>query len=109
MNIALLEVILLKIAIIGGGSIGLLVAGYLAPKHDVHLIVNRQAQVESIQKKGLQLKKQGQYTIIKEMTVGRMNMENLFEADVYIVCVKQPQLQKVLPFIESLPLSIPVI
>ena len=87
-----------KIAVIGGGSIGLLVSSYLAKSHDVSLYVRRIEQQKRINENQIHLLKDSASNQIVE--VPAFSIEQLrSNHDLYIICVKQPQLKEVLePF-----------
>lgn len=94
----------MKIGIIGGGSVGLLIGIYLSDKHDVTIYVKRESQKDRINKKGLFL-----VGSQKRYTVAALLLRELKEEELIIVCVKQPQLIKVLEFIQSRKQLIPLL
>lgn len=78
----------MKIAIIGGGAIGLLYSYYLNQFHHVVLYVRNHSQIESISSKGLQLKnKDGWHkTTIDVKPISEWGNSG---EDLSIICVKQ--------------------
>lgn len=78
----------MKIAIIGGGAIGLLYSYYLNQFHHVVLYVRNRSQIESISSKGLQLKnKDGLHTTT--LDIKHISEWGNGEEDLSIICVKQ--------------------
>lgn len=86
----------MKIGIIGGGSIGLLMAVYLSEQHEVTIYVRRNKQKEHIDTHGLYI---GQAHIQRHIKVDLFT--NIQAADCFFICVKQTDLQDVLPFIQK--------
>jgi 2-dehydropantoate 2-reductase len=80
------------IAIIGGGSVGLLLAAqYKKLGHQVTCYVRKEKQKNKLLKDGLHLLPDGNRLFIQAST-----LDNIVEHDVYIVCVKQTGLKEVL-------------
>lgn len=89
----------MNIAVIGGGSLGLLMSSYLSRKHRVTLYVRRTEQLDKIKQKGISLK------LYENIEIARINValfEQISEHDVYFVCVKQPHIDRVLPLLAKL-------
>lgn len=96
----------MDIAIIGGGSIGLLLSSHLQKNNQVTLYVKRSEQQQVLQEQGIRLLKHGvhdgrvqvQTKVIEEISS---------DHEVYIVCVKQMQLHHIIDYL--LLVSAPVI
>lgn len=86
----------MKIGIIGGGSIGLLVGAYLSRQHEVTIYVRRDEQKETLNDQGLFLS-----NIDNPFSVQTSLLNEIKEADCFIVCVKQHQIDSILPFIQE--------
>jgi 2-dehydropantoate 2-reductase len=90
----------MKIAIIGGGSLGLLFSYYLSFKHDVHLYSRTQGQADIINEEGIHIYKAG----IKNTTqnVNANCIDNWRgKEELTIVTVKQYQLVKLFPLLKE--------
>jgi len=85
----------MKIGIIGGGSIGLLLSSYLCEHHKVTLYVRRQAQKETLNEHGLFLANMETPFLIHTQLI-----EEIGEADCFIICVKQHQMREVFPYLK---------
>lgn len=85
----------MKIAIIGGGAIGLLFAYYLNQKHHVVLYVRNRQQMDILRRKGLFLHKKD-HTYKTELEVRNISDWGRFDEDVSIICVKQYHLKNLL-------------
>ncbi|BCB03252.1 2-dehydropantoate 2-reductase [Bacillus sp. KH172YL63] len=85
----------MKIGIIGGGSIGLLFAGYLGKVHDVTLLVRREKHMLSLMEKGVTIL-HGE-TSIKVKVKATTSIEE--PQDMYIVTVKEYDLGSIEEFI----------
>lgn len=94
----------MKIGIIGGGSVGLLIASYLSRTHNVTIYVRRQQQKEKINKEGLYIAGSDTGYLTKALFLHEMKHEELI-----IVCVKQPQLEDVLQILRQQHHFIPLI
>lgn len=81
----------MKINVIGGGSIGLLTAAKLGRFHDVRLLTRTREQSEEITVKGLHIGNE----VIAVETLPAADWQALGQADVWIVCVKQYDLQSI--------------
>lgn len=89
----------MNIAIIGGGSLGLLLSSYLSRKHRVTLYVKRTEQLEQIRQKGISLK------LNENIEMARINVapiDQVSDHDVYFVCVKQPHIDQIIPLLAKL-------
>jgi 2-dehydropantoate 2-reductase len=90
----------MRIGIIGGGSIGLLCAAYLAEKHNVTLFTHRKNQADMIRENGLFFDNKPQ----KKIQVHAVELQHgiqLEGLDLVIVTVKQYHLEVLLPTIKS--------
>ncbi len=94
----------MRIGIIGGGSIGLLLSSYLCKDHDVTLYVRRDEQKEILNDEGLFLS-----DMIAPLSVHTLLLEEIEEADCFIVCVKQHQIINVLPALKKIDEQTPLI
>lgn len=97
----------MNIAVIGGGSIGLLVGYYLSKHHDVTMFVKREKQKQAIQSKYINLYKKPITYKSEKLDVALLkDIHSQF--DLYIFCVKQTQLEDILisiaPVIDKRPL-----
>lgn len=93
----------MKIGIVGAGSIGLLVASYLAKEHSVTVYVKRSEQMDTINRLGICVL--NKFSI----TVRAKRIENLDKEDLIIVCVKQHQLGDALKCINKINSRIPLL
>ncbi|HHW38286.1 MAG TPA: 2-dehydropantoate 2-reductase [Bacillales bacterium] len=98
----------MKVAIIGGGAIGMLVAAYLN-KANINPVIytRRREQAQVLQEKGLELIKNGITTTYKVKAIPFS--EGLFEADVIFITVKQYDLEPILDCLNKNKLKIPVV
>lgn len=89
----------MRIAIVGGGAIGLLFASYLSNNHEVTILCRRQEQVEKILHKGVKIEKNNHdiYSHIYATT----DWYEIATFDWIIVTVKQYDLQAVLMELEK--------
>ncbi len=77
----------MKIGIIGGGSIGLLFAGYLAESHDVTIFTRTEHQANEINKKGITIEKKNN---VKTFNVqAKISSSSVKEMDLLFIAVKQ--------------------
>lgn len=98
----------MNIAVIGGGSIGLLVSNYLAKQHDVSLYVRRVEQQERINDHQIHLYKQS--TPIRMTDVPAFLIEQLSNTyDCFIICVKQPHIADVLAAFQHSSITAPLL
>lgn len=89
----------MEIAIIGAGSLGLLLSSYLAQRHDVTLYVRRNAQLQMIAAKGVELWK---HSVFSERNMIRVKpISELQDADCTFICVKQPEIEEVITLLMS--------
>lgn len=96
----------MNIAVIGGGSIGLLVGYYLSNHHHVTMFVKREEQRNSIQLNNINLKQAS--TLYESANVNSKIIEDIdSQFDLYIVCVKQIHLKDTLTYIEKLSYTRP--
>ncbi len=87
----------LNIGIIGLGSTGLLLSAFLRKQgHTITCYVRREEQKESLNKNGIYLLPYQHTSYIKAEDIS-----NIQEHDLYIICVKQPQLFAVLDQLEK--------
>lgn len=89
-----MEGLAMKVAIIGAGAIGKLLASYYAKQHEVTLVTRRQAQADVITAHGI--------TKISEAGTIKYNVRattTLPSADIYLVTVKYHHLQAIQPLL----------
>ncbi|WP_159462009.1 2-dehydropantoate 2-reductase [Salirhabdus sp. Marseille-P4669] len=87
----------MNIGIIGLGSTGLLLSAFLRKQgHTITCYVRREEQKESLNKNGIYLLPYQHTSYIKAEDIS-----NIQEHDLYIICVKQPQLFAVLDQLEK--------
>src|SRR5690625_3764888 len=103
-----IEVDKMNIAIIGGGSIGLLVSNYFAKQHDVSLYVRRSEQQERINDHQIHLYKQS--VPIQVVDVPAFPLEQMSNTyDCFIICVKQPHIADVLASFQHSSITAPIL
>lgn len=81
----------MRIGIIGGGSIGMLISGYLQRKHHITIYVRRSEQKDKIQRHGLVVDKALPLFGLRVALLDEIEKE-----DVLIICVKQYHLRHIL-------------
>ncbi|WP_430786130.1 2-dehydropantoate 2-reductase [Virgibacillus flavescens] len=94
----------MKIGILGGGSIGLLVARYLGENHDVTVYVRRNQQKQKLNDHGLFLSNLTTPCKVKALLTNEVK-----EEDCVIVCVKQPEITAILPLLSLFDEKTPII
>ncbi|MFC3882682.1 2-dehydropantoate 2-reductase [Bacillus songklensis] len=87
-----------KIAIIGGGSVGLLFTAYLSKKFDVMLYTRTKEQAQAIRREGLSLVNKGAVQRI-EVQAHPLS-EGIFDADLVVIAVKQYHMEDVLSAVD---------
>lgn len=97
----------MKIGIIGGGSIGLLLSGYLADIHQITLYVKRNQQKKRIESQKLHILKSS--IPYKQASISVKLVSEVEKEDCYLVCVKQSEINQLIPIIEKINKSIPII
>ncbi|MGM8211847.1 2-dehydropantoate 2-reductase [Virgibacillus sp. W0430] len=85
----------MKIGIIGGGSVGLLIGGYLGRDHDITFYVRRKEQADLLNKNGVNVV--GQQTTLVQAKL----CKDLEREDLLIVSVKQPHIRQVHQYIRE--------
>lgn len=90
---------MLKIGVIGGGSLGLLLSSYFSQNHRVTLYVKRTEQRDKIKQKGITLRINDNE---KNVRVNVTLIDELVDQNVIFVCVKQPHIDQVLPYLAKL-------
>jgi 2-dehydropantoate 2-reductase len=96
----------MKIAIIGGGAVGLLFASYLQEKHDVILYTRTDSQSVTIRENGL-IRVKGDESKLVTLNVRPIHQWEDNGVDLVIICVKQYALEELInsiPFHPNLPL-----
>lgn len=94
----------MKIGVIGGGSVGLLVSSFLCEKHDVTIYVRSKEQKIALNSCGLYFS-----DFVDPLSVRALLLEEIEEADCYIICVKQHHIAQVLPIINQLHRQTPLL
>ncbi|WP_164669105.1 2-dehydropantoate 2-reductase [Virgibacillus doumboii] len=94
----------MKLGIIGGGSVGLLLGGFLAKNHQVTVYVKRGGQKQLLNKHGIWLVNATEPVPVRSLLLDEMRNEECF-----IVCVKQPHISRVIPAINKTNMNTPVI
>jgi 2-dehydropantoate 2-reductase len=92
--------VLMKIAIIGGGSLGLLYSYYLSLMHEVHLYTRTEKQSDLINDQGLHLFKAGKEIVTRNIAAAPIQSWRGAE-DMTIVAVKQYQLNELISELED--------
>ncbi|GAA0331067.1 2-dehydropantoate 2-reductase [Bacillus carboniphilus] len=92
----------MKVAIIGGGAIGLLFASYLSKKHEVTIYTRTKEQAKMLQEKGLSLINQQDETQIIKLSSFPMDQMNQVDSDIVIVAVKQYHLNDLMDHLKSI-------
>ncbi|MFC5712251.1 2-dehydropantoate 2-reductase [Thalassorhabdus alkalitolerans] len=82
-----------KVAIVGGGSVGLLLAGYTARIAETVLVCRRHSQKEMIERHGIHV--QGQFTAEAEAVTWGEKKKAVEHADLIIIAVKSYDLEKI--------------
>src|SRR5699024_3473486 len=96
--------VMMKIGIIGGGSIGLLISSYLCVEHEVTIYVRRMEQKQKINDHGLYLSGSPTPFFVKALLLDEIEKE-----DYIIICVKQSQVTTILEKIKKEDQDTPVI
>src|SRR5699024_11443134 len=81
----------MKVGIVGGGSIGLLVSGYLYKEHEVTIYCRRKEQKQKINDDGLFTAESSKPRPVKALLLDELQQE-----DCLIICVKQSQISTIL-------------
>ena len=98
----------MKIAVIGGGSIGLLVGYYLSHHHEVTMFVRREEQKDSIQSNNIKLTQVAE--LYESANVDARLLKDIdSHFDLYIICVKQTHLQSISMYIDNLSSQSPLL
>lgn len=93
----------MQIAVVGGGSVGMLVAARLSlVHHDIELITRSEEQAKRIQQEQITVETLAGNKI--KMSISARAFENtLPPADLYLLTVKQPDLPRILPALQGIP------
>lgn len=95
-----------NVSIIGGGSVGLLTSYLLSNNHEVTLYVRRDDQKKAINQKGVSIV---EGNIKKEIKVRTLLLSELRNTDMFVICVKQPDLHKLIDEIKIISHHTPII
>lgn len=96
----------MRIGIIGAGAIGLLFSCYLSKSHHVTIYCRTEKQALEINQKGLFITYQEKQ---ENLRIQAKESGSLMEEDLIIIAVKQYHLQKLVPLLKRIPLSIPIL
>lgn len=91
----------MKIAIVGGGSLGLLFSYYLSSRHEVHLYTRTQQQADLINNHGLHMIKADVERTTRNVFAAPIHEEQ-GTVDMAIIMVKQYQLIDIMPILKSM-------
>ena len=83
----------MNIGIIGAGSVGLLIASLLHDSHKVTVFTKRNEQKHQLNHNGIHMHEEKSIYI---SSIHAKTIADLTKQDLYIICVKQPQLEKLL-------------
>lgn len=100
----------MKVAIIGGGAIGMLVAAYLKKAKNINPVIytRRKEQSEALHEKGLELIKNGITTTYKVKAIP-FSVGLLDEADFIFIAVKQYDLDPILDYLNKNNIKSPLV
>lgn len=90
----------MKIGIIGSGAIGLLMSSYLKQDHEVTVYVHRHEQKAQLSEKGITRFKQSK--LDKTVRIRAEHFTDLNDEDCYFVCVKQHQIENLIPYLKKI-------
>ncbi len=97
----------MNIGVIGGGSVGLLLCGYLSQNHTVTLYVKRDQQRKKINSNPIQIIHASER--YQEADISVQKMPQLGANSCFIVCVKQGNIKEVISALQHVPKTIPLI
>ncbi|TMU87883.1 2-dehydropantoate 2-reductase [Bacillus sp. BHET2] len=97
----------MKIGIVGGGSIGLLFAGYLGELFDVTLIVRRESQVNALLRNGVTIHKES--TSITTIVQATTSMKAESDFNLVIVTVKEYDLSSIENELIEIGITLPIL
>lgn len=98
----------MKIVIIGAGSVGMLLATFLAETMDVTIVVRRKEQFEAIRSHGL-LRKNMDGTLTKKSVKVVTSLKEIPTDSFVIVSVKYAQLETIYPQLKKLSKDTPIL
>ncbi|MBB6455018.1 2-dehydropantoate 2-reductase [Salirhabdus euzebyi] len=95
----------MNIAIIGAGSTGLLLAAHLSNKHQITCYVRRPEQQKEISQRSIHLYPENERYSVHAELIDRIDVH-----DLYIICVKQPNLSDIIKTIyKNVPIDKPLL
>lgn len=97
----------MNIGVIGGGSIGLLASGYLSRTHSVTLYVKREEQKKKFDTHQLQIINSSES--YNNLTINVQQISDLNDEACFLICVKQGNLNEIIPFLENIPSHTPLL
>src|SRR5699024_11083900 len=86
----------LNIGVVGGGSVGLVISSYLSLYHRVRVYVRRNEQAYLRRNAGIVEEKSRENFSVESLLV-----ENMKEEELIIICVKQHQIEVIMPMINQ--------
>jgi len=86
----------MNIGVVGGGSVGLLISSYLSLYHRVRVYVRRNEQAHLLRNEGIVEEKSRENFSVESLLV-----ENMKEEELIIICVKQHQIEDIMPMINQ--------
>lgn len=98
------EWVIMRIGIIGGGSIGLLIGSYLSSRHQVTMYVRNEQQKESLNHKGIRRADASGKAMVQALLSNELSNE-----DCFIVCVKQGHIADIVPLLALVNKDTPVV
>ncbi len=98
---------MMRVGIIGGGSIGLLFGAYLGQNHAVTIFTRRHEQAQKINELGISLFiKEAEEKVIA--ADARFGDSGITDQDILIIAVKQYDLPQLISLLRSVPTAIPL-
>ncbi|NLY80895.1 MAG: 2-dehydropantoate 2-reductase [Lysinibacillus sp.] len=98
----------MNVVIVGAGSVGMLLATFLAEVMEVTVVVKREEQLRNIEQHGL-WRKNLDGTVTKVSIRGLTALDDISENSLIIVAVKYNQLQELYPKLRKLPYETPIL
>ncbi|RHW39745.1 2-dehydropantoate 2-reductase [Lysinibacillus yapensis] len=99
----------MDIVVVGAGSVGMLIASYLAEANErVTLVVRRKEQAENLEKYGL-VRKNIDGSLSKSRIRVAMNLENISKDTLVIIAVKYGQLKEIYKQLQTLHVETPLL
>ena len=96
----------MNIGIVGAGSVGLLIASLLNNQHNITVYTKRDCQKEQLNVNGIKMY-DGESIHITNVNV--KTITELSNQDLYIICVKQPQIESLLNEMDNIFTNVPLL